>query len=223
MKLRIISQDHSVTQESLGDLKDLIIGTKEDLEDQMDSVRDTISAADASLREVLLEDQARLRSSLDSIAQAQRIADTTRPEVIIEDNSADQGSRAIFGTDTSQPEFNLKVAGNRAGVGAVYSAGVHSPQTLQALLQHSQTPNLALALQALQTQSTNLREEAVQSVLNEISAERNQGVLHPPVSSLLTGPGSLDFRNDRQPVQSMGPVPANVEVHYDERVRQVEE
>lgn len=213
MKLRVISQDHSVTQESLGDFKGLISGTKEDLEDQLDAVRQTISAANASLRQVLLEDQARLQSSLDSIAQAQRIVETTRPKVIIKDNRAGQGSRAIFGTDTSQLGFSLTVARNEAGVGAVSSAGVYSPQTLQTLLQDSRTPDLALAFHALQTQGTNVRDEAVQSVLNDISAERNQGLLHPPVSSLLTESGSLDSRKDRQSVQSNGSVPANVKVH----------
>jgi hypothetical protein len=138
-KLKIISQDHSITQQSLGDLRDLIKGTKEDLEDQLDAVRQTIKAADASLQEALLEDQTRLQSSLDSIARAQQIADTTRPQVIIEDNRAGQESRAIFGTDTSQPGFILTVARNEAGDGAVNSAGNRSPQTLQALLQHSRT------------------------------------------------------------------------------------
>jgi hypothetical protein len=144
-------------QESLGDLRDLISGCKDDLEDQLEAVRQTISAADASLRDVLEEDQARLKSSLDSIARAQRMAETTQPKVIIEDNRAGQGSRAIFGTDTSQPGFSLTVARNEAGVGAVSSAGVYSPQTLQSLLQHSRIPDLALALHALQTQSTSVR------------------------------------------------------------------
>ena len=213
MKLRIISQDHSVTQESLGDLKDLISGTKEDVEDQLEAVRQTISAADASLRQVLEEDQARLQSSLDSIARAQRIADTTQSQVIIQDNRAGEGSRAIFGTDTSHPGFNLTVARNEASVGSVFSAGVHSSRTLQALLQPSRTPDLALALQALQTQSTNVRDEAVQSILNDIPAERNQAGLQPPVRSLLTESGSLDSGSDRQPVQSVKSVPANVEMH----------
>lgn len=215
MELKIISQDHSVTQESLGDLKNLISGTKEDLEDQLEAVRQTISAADASLQQVLLEDQARLQSSLGSIALAQRIAETTQPKVIIEDNRAGQGSRAIFGTDTFEPGFSLTVARNEAGAGAVSSAGVYSPETLQALLQHSRTPDLALALQALhalQTQSTNVGDAAVQSIFNDISAERNQGLLHPPMSSLLTEAGSLDSRKNRQAVQSHGSVPANVKV-----------
>lgn len=210
--LRAISQDHSVTQESLSDLRDLIGGTKEDLEDQLDAVRQTISVADVSLRRVLEEDQARLQSSLDSIAQTQRVAETTRPQVTIEDNRAGKGSRTIFGTDTSQPAFNLTVARNEAGVGAVSSAGVHSPQTLQALLQHSRTPDLALALQALQTQSRKVRGEAVQAVLNDISAERNQAGLQPPTNSLLTETGNLHSSSDRQPIQSARPAPASLEM-----------
>jgi hypothetical protein len=195
--LRVISQDHSATQESLCDLKDLISGTKEDLEDQLDTVRQTISAADVSLRGVFEEDQARLQSSLDSIARAQRVAETTRAQVTIEDNRAGEGSRTIFGMDTSQPAFNLTVARNEAGVGAVSSAGIYSPQTLQALLQHTRTPDLALALQALRTQAPDVRGEAVQAVLNDISAERNQAGPHPPTSSLLTEPGSLHSSSDR--------------------------
>ncbi|RAR13367.1 hypothetical protein DDE83_003230 [Stemphylium lycopersici] len=206
------SQDHSATQESLCDLKDLISGAKEDLEDQLDTVRHTISAADASLRGLLEEDQARLQSSLESIAHAQQIADTTRPKVTIEENCAGEGSRAIFGTDTSQPGFNLTVARNEVAVGAVSSAGVHSAQTLQALLQHSRTPDLALALQALQTQSPNVRGEAVQVVLNDISAERGQAGLQPPTSSLLTEPDSLYSSSDGQPIYSVKPAPASLEM-----------
>jgi flagellar biosynthesis chaperone FliJ len=57
-------------QDSLRDLKDLISGTKEDLEDQLDQVRRAINTADASLREILQGDLARLQSGLDSITQA---------------------------------------------------------------------------------------------------------------------------------------------------------
>lgn len=197
----------------MSELKGLTSGTKEDLEDQLEAVRQTITAADTSLRQVLEEDQARLQSSLNSIAKAQRIANTTRPQVTIEDNRAGEGSRTIFGTDTSQPEFNLTVAGNEVGVGAVSSAGVYSAQTLQALLQHSRTPELALALQALQTQPTNIRSEAVQAVLNDISAERNPDGLQSPSTSLLTESGGLDSSSDKQPVQSVRSTPLNVEMH----------
>ncbi|KAH5617543.1 hypothetical protein HBI23_254250 [Parastagonospora nodorum] len=206
-------QDHSVTQESLGDLKNLISGTKEDLEDQLEAMRQTISAADPSLRQVLLEDQARLQSSLDSIAQAQQIADTTQPKVIIEDNHGSQGSRTVFGTDTSQPGFSLTVARNKAGVGAVSSAGVYSPQTLQALLQHSRTPDLALALQALQTPSTSVRNEALQTALNVISAERDRGVSRVSATSLLTEAESPHPTSLRQPIGSVQSVPDDVELH----------
>lgn len=207
-KLKFTSQDHSVTQDLLGDLKNLISGTREDLQDQLDELQ-RISTADASLREVLLEDQAQLQSSLDSIAQAQQVADTTRPKVVIEHNRAGQGSRAIFGTDTSQPGFSLTVANNEAGVGAVYSAGVHSPQTLQALLQNSRTPDLALVLQVLQSQSPGIRNEAVQSALNNISVERNREVTDIPGRSLLTGLDNLDSMGGRQVADSVSLMPAN--------------
>lgn len=197
----------------MSELKGLTSGTKEDLEDQLEAVRQTITAADTSLRQVLEEDQTRLQSSLDSITRAQRIADTTRPQITIEGNHAEEGSIAFFSTDTPQPRFNLTVKSNEVGVGAVCSAGVHSTQTLQALLQHSRTPDLALALRALQTQPTNIRSEAVQAVLNDISAERNPDGLQSPSTSLLTESGGLDSSSDKQPVQSVRSTPLNVEMH----------
>ncbi|KAL8696017.1 MAG: hypothetical protein Q9201_007864 [Fulgogasparrea decipioides] len=95
----IVMQDHSSTQDSLEELKDSISGIKEDLEDQLAQVQRTIRTAEASLREVLQDDQARLQSSLNSLAQAQRIADGIHPSIIIQRNRANQGSRAIFGTN----------------------------------------------------------------------------------------------------------------------------
>ena len=180
----LASENHSTTQDSLRGLKDLISGTREDLEDQLDQVQQTISSADASLREILQGDLAQLQNSLDSVARAQRIADTARPEITIEHNKAGQGSRAIFGTDTPQPQFNLTVLGNEAGLGAVASAGVHSPQTLQALLGNSRTPDLALALQALQTQSPNTNHESLQSILNNLSVERQRGITGIPSETI---------------------------------------
>jgi hypothetical protein len=167
---------HSTTQESLRNLKDLIGGTREDLEDQLEQVQQTISSGDTSSREILQDDLARLQNSLDSIARAQQIADTARPEVVIKDNKAGQGARAINGTDTTQPQFNFAVTGNEAGVGATMSNGVYSQETIQALLANSRTPDLALALQALQTQSSNTNHESLQSILKSLSAE-HQGEL----------------------------------------------
>src|SRR5436853_2139583 len=163
------SQDQSVTQETLNALQDLIIGTKEDLEDQLDQMKQAISAADTSTREVLQNDIDRLQSSLDSITQAQRIADNTHPRLTIKRNRAGQGSRAIFGTDTSQPQFDLTVSENEAELGAVMSAGVHSPETLQALLGTSRTPELALVLQALQTQPRSTQDQFIQSIVHTLS------------------------------------------------------
>jgi hypothetical protein len=174
------SQDNSFTQESLGELKDLISGIKEDLDDQLDQVQQSIKTVDSSLREILQEDQARLQSSISSITRAQQVADAIKPQIIIERNEAGKGSRAIFGTDTSQPQFNLTVANNKAGLGAVVSAGVHSPQTLQALLANSRSPDLALALQALQTQSRSANTEGLQSVLNHLATEHHQGLTDVP-------------------------------------------
>lgn len=190
------SQDHSITQDSLRDLKDLISGTGEDLEDQLDQVRQAISTADASLREIFQDDLARLQSGLDSITRAQRIADNAPTKVIVERNRAGQGSRAIFGTDTSQPQFSLTVSDNEAGLGAVVGAGVHSPQALQALLGNSRTPDLALTLQALQTQSRGTNAEALRFIMNSLSAERKRGLTDILLeTNLPTGPETLEHIN----------------------------
>ena len=170
-------QGHSSTQDSLEGLKISISGTKEDLEEQLDQVRQTLSTAEASLRQVLQDDQARLQSSLNSLAQAQRIADSIQPDIIIERNRAGQGSRAIFGTDTLQPQFNLTVSDNEAQQNAVMGAGVHSSQTLQTLLRHSRTADLALAVQALQTQTRSTNANVLQSVMDYLSTESSQGFL----------------------------------------------
>ena len=162
-------QSHSSTQDSLEELKSSISGTKEDLEDQLDQVRQNINTAETSLRGILQVDQARLQGSLDSLVQAHRIADDIHPKVVIEHNRAGQGSRAIFGTDTSQPQFSLTVSDNEAQRNAVMGAGVHTPQTLQTLLGDSRTADLARAVQAQNTDAN-----ALQSIVNNLSAERSQ-------------------------------------------------
>ncbi|KAF2278228.1 uncharacterized protein EI97DRAFT_499725, partial [Westerdykella ornata] len=197
-------QDHSVTQSSLDDLKNLISGTREDLEDQLEEVQRDIEDAAISVREVLQDEQARLQSILASVEKAQEVLNTTQPKLVIESNKAGDGSRAIFGTDTSQPHFELKVANNEAGVGAVMSAGVHSPETLQALLQQSQTPDLALALQALQTQSSHTANEALQNVLNKMAADRNQTLPDAPRRNLLVNAEDSDFIEGMQFAQRTG-------------------
>ncbi|KAK5069369.1 hypothetical protein LTR51_008619 [Lithohypha guttulata] len=65
----------------------------------------------------------------------QELAQATPPQVVIERNRGGEQTRALFGTDTSRPEFNLAVSDNQVQGGAVMAAGVHSPETLQALLQ----------------------------------------------------------------------------------------
>ncbi|KAI4271449.1 MAG: hypothetical protein L6R38_006869 [Xanthoria sp. 2 TBL-2021] len=195
----IVMQDHSSIQDSLEEFKDLISRTKEDLEDQLAQVQRTISTAEASLRKVLQDDQARLQSSLNSLAQAQRIANGTHPSIVIERNRADQGSRAIFGTDTSQPQFNLTVSDNEAQSNAVMGSGVYTPQTLQALLGSSGTADLALAVQALQTQTQSTDVSALQSIANQLSAVRNKGT-----SSRANPPPSLmnsDYTNTAEDFQ----------------------
>lgn len=165
-------------------------------------MRETIGSADASSREILQADQARLQRSLDTLEQAQRVADTTHPEVIIKSNRADQGSRAIFGTDTSQPQFSLNVTDNEAGLGAVVSAGVHTPQTLQALLRDSRTPDLALALQALQTQPQNTNAPVLRSVLHNLSVGPSEAT-HSTNPRISEGTNPVAFSALRQSIEPL--------------------
>lgn len=153
----------------MNDLKNSICGTKEDLEDQLDRVREAIRSTDASTQESLQADQARLLGSLKSIEWAQQVADTTHPSVVVQSNQAGQGTCTIFGTDTSQPQFNLNVLENEAGLGATMAAGVHTPETLQALLRDSQAQNLALTLQAVQKPSQSTNTPTLQSLLHNLS------------------------------------------------------
>jgi hypothetical protein len=164
-----IRRNHGITPESLNDLKDSIRGTKEDLEDQLDQIHEAIKSTDTSNRASFQTDQAQLVGSLKSIEWAQQVADTTLPKVVVESNRAGQGTRTIFGTDTSQPQFSLNVSENEAGLGAIMAAGVHTPQTLQALLRDSQAQNLALTLQAAQAQSQNTNTPNLQSLLYGLS------------------------------------------------------
>ena len=154
-------------------LKELIGGTKEDLEDQLAQVRQHIETAEASLRAVLQDDQAGLQSCLNSLAQVQQTTNGVRPSVSIQDNRASQGSRTIFGTDTSQLQFNLTVSGNEAQQDAVMGSGVYTPQTLQALLGDTRKGDLAFAVQALQTQTQSFDKSALQSIANQLTAERS--------------------------------------------------
>ena len=190
--LRLLSQEHSVTQETLSGLEGQISGTKDDLADQLEELQETVKGADASLRAVLNDDVARLQRSLNSIAQAQRVVKNTKPRIVIRDISHGPGSRAIAGSDFTRPDFDLTVENVRVGSGATSSAGMYSPDTLQKLLEHSSTPGLALALQALQTQSSSGSSAALHSVFNAISAERNQE------ASFVSAPGLLENSNSRR-------------------------
>ena len=76
--LILLSQEHSVTQETLTGLEGQISGTKDDLADQLEELQDTVKGADASLRALLSDDVARLQRSLNSIAQAQRVVKNTK-------------------------------------------------------------------------------------------------------------------------------------------------
>ena len=197
------SQDHATTQDSLNELRKSIEGTKEDLEDQLDQVRHAISGPGASLRDLLQADQAQLQSGLESLAQAQRVAETTQPQVVITRNLGGQESRTLFGTDTSQPQFHLTVSDNEAQLGAVMAAGVHSPETLQALLRGSRTADLVPVLQALQNQPQSTSGTTLQSVLNGVATGRTRGFTDGPstmnaapklsISDQEEAPGSVEI------------------------------
>lgn len=189
---KLLSQEHSVTQETLTGLEGQISGTKDDLADQLEELQETVKGADASLRAVLNGDMARLQRSLNSIAQAQRVVKNTKPRIIIRDISHGPESRAIAGSDLTRPDFDLTVENVRVGFGATSSAGMYSPDTLQKLLEHSSTPGLALALQALQTQSSSGSSAVLRSVFNAISAERNQE------ASFVSAPGLVENSNSRR-------------------------
>jgi hypothetical protein len=78
------------------------------------------------------------------------------------------------------------VSNNEAQLGAVMAAGVHSPQTLQALLGESRAADLALVLQALQSQSTSTISTALQSHLKNISAaDRQESTKRPSTTDVL--------------------------------------
>ena len=190
--LRLFSQEHSVTQETLSGLEGQISGTKDDLADQLEELQETVKGADASLRAVLNDDVARLQRSLNSIAKAQKVVKNTKPMIVIRDINHGPGSRAIAGSDFSRPDWNLTVENVRVGFGATSSAGMYSPETLQRLLENSSTPGLALALPALQTQSSSGSSAALRSVFNTISAERNQE------ASYVSAPGLLENSNSRR-------------------------
>ena len=190
------SDDHSTTQDSLNQLKDAIQGTREDLEDQLGQVQQAIKTAEASLGDILRVDQARLQRSLDNLAQARTIVDHSKPQIVIERNRAEQGSRALFGTDTSQPRFNLTTSSNEAQLGAVMAAGVHSPETLQALLGKPWTADLALVFQALQTQSPSIISTTLQPHLHNILAADRQGPIDRPSTTNVSSSSRISEQQD---------------------------
>lgn len=136
------------------------------MEDQLEQIGDVIDNAGSTIRAVLQADQIQLQSCLDRLAQAQKVAETVQPQLVIERNTAGQDSRALFGTDTSQPSFKLTVRDNEAQQGALMQAGVHSPATLQALLQGRHAADLVSVIQALQTPSFSTNIGALQSLLH---------------------------------------------------------
>lgn len=141
----------------------------------MVQVQQSINTAETSLRGALQADRARLQRSLETLAEAQKLTDSIIPDIVIQGNRAGESSRAIFGTDTSQPQFRLTVSDNEAQAHAVMGNGVYTPQTLQALLEKSTTAEVARAFQALQHQTQITDVNALQSIANQIVAGRNEG------------------------------------------------
>lgn len=186
------SHDQALTQSGLTDLKDSIEGTKQDLQDELEQVQSRITSAAASLQQTLQADQAQLRASLESLEQSQTQAENMKPTITISDNRAGQASRAIFGTDTSQPKFDLNVTGNEAGDGATMAAGVHSPETLQALLQNSPNPNLTIAFQALQNTALFTNPDILRSATNSGALLGREATHHPASINRQLLPSSVE-------------------------------
>jgi hypothetical protein len=67
--------------------------------------------------------------------------------MVIKNNQAAQGSRTIFGTDSTQQQFNFEDSGSVAVPGAVRSS------IWQATLSDVATRNLAFVLQTIQSKS----------------------------------------------------------------------
>ena len=151
-----------------------------------------------------------MQSSLDSIARARRIANTILPIINIVDNRAGHGSLSLWGTDNTKPTFDLTVARNEIGVGAVSSAGTYSPETLRELMKHH-SPDVALVFQELQTQSSSSRsDEKLHSLLNVISGKRNQEASYISAPGLLTRGKGSDSVSLQQPTTSRQTVTAGL-------------
>ncbi|ERF75238.1 hypothetical protein EPUS_00030 [Endocarpon pusillum Z07020] len=95
---------------------------------------------------------------------------------MIKTNLAGQDNRTLFGTDTARPSLNLTVMGNEAQRGALIAAGVHTPETLQALLHGSRTTDLMMVLQTLRTQSSGTSVDTFESLLHNDPANRTAGI-----------------------------------------------
>lgn len=186
----------------MNNIKDFICGTREDLQDQLDQVQETIRSADVSIQETLRADQAQLLGSLKSIEWAQHVADT-HPTVIVQSNQGGEGTRTLFGTDTSQPQFNLNVSKNEAGSGATMVAGVLTTDTIRVMFGNSQTRNLALALQELQNQSQNTNNATSLSLLRSLSIGRVEENSPPNSKAPQTASSAGLIQESEQPIKSM--------------------
>ncbi|KAJ5908035.1 hypothetical protein N7495_000717 [Penicillium taxi] len=166
----ILIADGSIVQLSLEELNESIEGTREDLQIMLEQLEERISKSNESAKKTLEADCDQIKESLRSLVQAEKIVKT----ITIEENKAGAGSRAVFGTDTSRPQFNLNVSRNEAGVGAIMSAGVHTPETLQALLAANlQAPPLTLMVEELNNQSSGTNLEALLSLVSNSGAANN--------------------------------------------------
>ncbi|KAJ5088693.1 hypothetical protein N7456_012309 [Penicillium angulare] len=168
----INAENSSISEASLNEINDSILGTREDIQDQLEQLQEKTNRANQSARSALQVDYEQLKQCLESLKQAEQTANAT-PRINIQGNSGSSGSRAIFGTDTVRPQFDLNVADNKAGLGATMSAGVHTPETLQALLSNSRAPELALVLEALKNQPHGTNAQEIQHFLGGSRAEHS--------------------------------------------------
>lgn len=174
------------------DLKDSIDGTKQDVQDQLEQVQSRITSAAASLQDILQADRAHLRATLESLEQSQSRAENVKPTITISENRAGQASRAIFGTDALQPNFDLNVVRNEAQSGATMAAGLHSPETLRVLLQNAPDLNLKIALQALQNTSQFTNPDNLRSAPNTGTLSGGEGAHHLAAVNRQLLPSNLD-------------------------------
>jgi len=134
-------------------------------------VEDRLQSANADLRAALQEEQARLQSNIETIIQSQRTVNAARPRINVDRNIGAAGSRTVFGTSFQNPNMDLSVCDNKAGVGATMAAGVLSEAVFLKSLDGAQTPNIALVRQMMQNPSSFSHPSSVENMMTQLSMQ----------------------------------------------------